>query len=107
MGDMRPFDPEMAKLYEEDSELDRLTRDLGDRYQKAKESERAEVLTKLKAAVVKHFEIRQQRRELELKRLEEQLDRLRSSMKRRGEQQDEIIKQRVDELIGKPDDLGF
>jgi hypothetical protein len=107
-GDLRQSDPEMAKLYDRDAELDRRSSELGDQYRRTTDSaQRGELLAKLKSTVTEHFEVRQQRRELELKRLEEQLDRLRSGVKKRSEQKDEIIKQRLDELVGKPDDAGF
>lgn len=61
----------------------------------------------LEEAVGKHFEVRQARRELHLKRLAEELEKLRESIERRNEVREQIIGQRVAELMGKENDLAF
>ncbi len=57
--------------------------------------------------VNKHFDVRQQRRSLELKRLEDELQRLRETIDRRSKARKEIVEKRVSELIGREDDLRF
>jgi hypothetical protein len=98
----------MAKLFDEDFELERRTQRLADDYRSARnDEERTKARSILQDAVKKHFEVRQQRRTLELKRLEEQLERLRESVAKRAEQEKEIIDARLRELIGDADDVGF
>jgi hypothetical protein len=57
--------------------------------------------------VTKHFDVRQQRRELELKRMDEQLQRLRDAIKKRQDSRQRIIDRRVSELVGSDGSLDF
>ncbi len=94
----------MAKLFEQDFELERKTMQLTEDFHKApSDNARDEARKRLKETVTRHFTVRQERRELELKRLEEQLDHLRSSVKQRAEQQNAIIDSRLRELIDDED----
>ena len=98
---MKDEDPEMHALLQGDQDLERETYDLSSRYRQTKKSEDREKLkTELQTAVEKHFQIRQQRRELELKRLEEQLQRMKDSVAKRLAEKGPIIELRVKELIG-------
>ncbi len=53
--------------------------------------------------VEEHFKVRQQRRMLELKRLEQQLQHLRQALERRAETRQKLIDRRVSELLGPED----
>jgi hypothetical protein len=106
--EFRERDPEMARLIEQDYELERRGQQLSDEYRSAPtDKARSETLERLKESVTQHFKARQQRRELELRRLEEQLDRLRASVKHRAEEQNAIIDSRVRELIDDADTPRF
>lgn len=103
---MKETDPEMFDLVQADMKLDQQTRDEAEQYRRAKPSEKDAIKTKLSKSVEEHYSVRQKRRELELRRLEEQLTRLRDSVKKRNDEKDLMIKQRISQLVGNPDE-GF
>jgi len=96
-------DPEMVKLYQQEGELDRQTRQLAGEFREAPADKKDEIKKKLQETVAQHFEVRQQRRALELKRLEAELTRLRESMENRNKEKQQIIDRRVSELLGQDD----
>ncbi len=104
---MRQNDPEMFRLVQEDNELDRRTHELGMQCRQAPPEQRERMQRELREVVNKQFEIRQQRRTLELKRIEGELQRLRETIERRAKNREQIIERRVGELTGREDDLGF
>ena len=104
---LRSGDPEMFKLIQADMELDRQSRDLAAQYQKASAEERGKLKGLVEQAVNKHFEVRQERRALELKRLEEELKRLHEAIERRAKARKEIVAKRLAELLGQADDMHF
>lgn len=106
-GDLFLEDPEMATLSRADFDLDQQTRELADRLRGAKKDDREKIRGELTEVVNKHFDIRQQRRELQIKRMEDELKKLREAMTKRNEAKDQIIKKRLAELVGNEDDLGF
>jgi hypothetical protein len=61
----------------------------------------------LEKLVNQHFDARQNRRQLEIKRLEEGLQRLRDAIAERNKARNEVVNKRVKELLGQADDLGF
>ena len=61
----------------------------------------------LEDVVLQQFEVRQQRRQLELERLESQLRRLREAIDKRSSSRETLIKQRIEQLVGEESDLGF
>ena len=71
----------------------------------AEEAER--VKDKIAELVREHFDVRQERRELELNHLRERLEQLEQSIERRNEARDEIISRRIAELTGEEHDLSF
>jgi hypothetical protein len=104
---MRTNDPEMYKLLKADADLDRKSRELALEYRRAPEEQRAKIKQLLEQVVGQHFEVRQQRRSLELKRLEDELKNLRERMDRRAKARKEIVGKRVAELLGVDDELHF
>ena len=100
-------DPEMYKLLQADYSLDRQSQELAIQYRQAPKDQREAIKQKLEKPVTEHFEARQQRRLLELKRLEEELKRLRDSIDKRKEAQQPIIDRRVSELLGVQDEPQF
>jgi len=104
---LRRDDPEMFGLLNQDELLEQQTLDLAERLRRAPTDEREKLQTQLSELVNKHFDVRQQRRELQLKRMEAELGRLRDAIKQRNETRDAIIKERMTELVGDAKGLGF
>jgi uncharacterized protein YdcH (DUF465 family) len=104
---MRHNDPEMFRLLQEDNELDRNTRELGMQFRQAPPEQRERMKQEIHKLVSKQFEIRQQRRTLELKRIEGVLQRLREAIERRAKNREQLVERRVSELTGREDELGF
>ena len=104
---MRDSDPEMFKLVKEDMDLDRQSRDLVVQYHKASHAERDKIKAQVVETVNKHFDVRQEKRALELKRLEEELQRLRESVEHRTKARKELVEKRVADLLGPDDQTGF
>jgi hypothetical protein len=100
-------DPEMYKLVKADMDLERQTRELSMKYRQASSDQRAKLKEKIKDLVGKHFDVRQERRALELKRLEAELQRLRESMDRRLKAREKLVEERVADLVGHEEETGF
>jgi hypothetical protein len=100
-------DPEMYKLLKEEAELDRRTFELVAQYRRAPGPQRDEIKKELEKLVNQHFDVRQKRRHLEIKRLEEGLQRLRDAIEQRNKARKEVVGKRVVELLGQQDDIGF
>jgi molecular chaperone GrpE (heat shock protein) len=109
-GDARSMeanDPEMFKVLKEDMDLDRKSRELAVQYRQAPSAQRDAIKKLLEQVVDQHFEVRQQRHALELKRLEQEIKNLHERMDRRVKARKEIVAKRVSELLGVEDDLHF
>ena len=76
-------------------------------YRRASGDERTKIKQQLEETVNKHFDVRQQRRTLELKRMEGELQRLREVIDRREKARKEIVEKRVTELLGTERELEF
>jgi hypothetical protein len=100
-------DPEMHQLFAEDNRLDREELALARRIHQAKSPEREKLQSELAVVVNKHFDVRQQRRELSLKRMEEELKRLREAIEARTKGREEIVHKRIAELVGDDSGLEF
>jgi hypothetical protein len=100
-------DPEMFKLVKEEIELDRKTRELVHDYRQASTSQRDEIKKEIQKQVDQQFQVRQQRRQLDLKRFEEELQRLRSAIEQRNQARKQIVEKRVTELLGQEEEVGF
>lgn len=97
----------MFKLLSQNMDLERQSRELAMQYQQAASGEREKIKQQIVELVNKHFDVRQERRALELKRLETQLQRLRETMEKRSKARKELVERRVSELIGREDEVGF
>ncbi len=101
-------DPEMQKLSTVEARLEARARDISAHYRATTvETQRDELRGDLEDVVLQQFEVRQQRRQLELERLETQLRRLREAIDKRSSSRDALIKQRIDQLVGEESDAGF
>jgi PBP1b-binding outer membrane lipoprotein LpoB len=97
---MKTNDPELFKAMQEDFDLERQSRDLADQYRRAGKDEQAKIKEKLVEIVNKHFQVRQQLRNLEVKRLDQQLKQLRDRIDQREKDRKTIVEKRVVELTG-------
>ncbi len=97
---MRARDPELFQAMQADRELERATREMAEHYRQAGKDEQAKIKDKLVEIVGKHFEVRQQMRNLEVKRIEQQLKLLRGKIDQREKNRKEIIEKRIIELTG-------
>ncbi len=104
-----PFhdDPEMQELIRQDHELERQSFELSHRYREAKGAARDEARTALQKSVEEHFQVRQARRELQIKRISEELARLKEQVEARNTAREDIIRRRVQELVGDEGAIGF
>lgn len=101
-----PLDKEMQELVKKESELAKKTAELVASLKGAAADKKAEIKTQLVAAVEAHFAVRQEQRELQLKRIEEEVKKLRDAIEKRNTSKKEIIERRVAELTGE-DTIGF
>lgn len=97
----------MYRLLRADEELEEQTHRLAMQYRRAPDAEKQHIRKELESLVAKHFEVRQERRLLEVRRLEEELRRLRETIERRQAHREEIIEHRLRELLGLEEALRF
>jgi len=100
-------DPDMFKVLKQEMDLERQTRELAGDYRQAAPAKRDEIKKQVEKLVGQQFEVRQQRRQLELKRFEEELQRLRDAIESRSKARKQIVEKRVAELLGQEEDMGF
>jgi hypothetical protein len=104
---LEKYDPQMYKLLTQDHELERQTAELAMQLRRAPAEERTAIKKQLGELVQQHFDVRQERRRLQLKRLEDELQALRVAIEKRDEARDAVIHRRLLELLGEEDTLGF
>ena len=105
--ELKRIDPELYELEKADQDLERQTFELSQQLRRAPADQQEKIRQQIPELVAKQFEVRQSRRELHLKRLQEELEQLRQAIERRNEMRDEIIARRITELIGNQSDLDF
>lgn len=99
-------DSEMEKLMQQDLELEQQSQGLAWQYQQAPKEDREKLKKQIIEVVGKQFDVRQQRRLLELKRMEEELKRLRELLDRRTKARKQLVEKRVTDLVG-PEEPGM
>lgn len=105
-----PMDPEMAKRMEEMARLDRDSQELGGKLRKLppeSKEDRAEILGKLKEAVSKLFDLREQMRAREVEMIQRRLAELTKMLDKRKAGRDQIIEKRIRQLSGEADELDW
>lgn len=107
IDDLRERDPEMFELMQADVDLDRRTHELADAVRRAAGDEQKSLRAELEKIASQHFDVRQQRRTLQLKRMEKELARLREGIEKRNELRSAIIQQHIGELLGENEKLDF
>lgn len=101
---LKESDPEMYPFVKDDLDLEKQSFELSEQIRRTNDSEEKERLkNELINVVENHFNVRQERREMELKRLEEQIERMREALTKRADSRDLLIKQRIAELTGERD----
>jgi hypothetical protein len=101
-----PLDKEMQELMKKEADLSKKTGELIGSLKGAAADKKAEIRTQLVAAVEEHFAVRQAQREHQLKRIEEEVKKLREAIEKRTTSKKEIIERRIAELTGE-DTIGF
>ncbi len=104
---LKTRDPELYKLMQEDRTLERQSRELSEQFRRTDKDDQGKIKEKLADVVDKHFAVRQQLRTLEVKRLEQQVKKLREKIDQREKSRNEIVSKRITELIGPEDDEHF
>ena len=100
-------DPEIFRLYKAEEQLQRGTHELVNQYRRAGESQRETIRKSLSELVERHFDVRQQRRRITLKRLQEELTRLQSAISRREQARKQIVLKHISQMLGDAHDLDF
>ncbi len=101
-------DPEMAKLAESEAELAQNADQALSQYTAAdKPEDQKRLKSELRDALAKQFDVQRQRRELELKRIEERVQKLRDQIKKRNDARETIIDRRLDQLTNEAEGLGW
>ena len=108
----RPFfgppDPETQALEEKEDKIDQEVHKDVNQYKSATDqAAKASLKKQVSDLAGQQFDIRQQARELEVKRLEAELARIRESIKKRNDNREQIIKHHVAQLLHEEDDLEF
>jgi hypothetical protein len=104
---LKKYDPEMYELELRDLQLEQRTLSLAEQMRRAPAELQRMIREELAESVAQHFDVRQQRRRLQLKRLEEELAKAREAIERREQARDELVTRRIGELSGDVDPLDF
>jgi DNA repair exonuclease SbcCD ATPase subunit len=112
-GEMKmgpPMDPELHRLHGEIKELEHQSQQLGMKLRSlpaGSKEDRAEVQGKLKEAVTKLFDLREQARVREVEDLKKRLEELTRMLEKRKANRDQIIEKRIRQLSGELDELDW
>src|SRR5262249_9079643 len=106
-GEGPPDDLEMDNGLAEDAEMDRNTHELALRIRGAHGEGRTEVKAGLTQPGNQHFDVRPKRRAVQLKPMEDELQRLREAITSRNKSRESIVTNHMKELIGEERDLEF
>jgi hypothetical protein len=101
-------DPEMAKLAADELELAQNADEVLAQFVAAdKADDQKRFKSDLREALAKQFDVQRQRRELELKRIEERVQKLRDQIKKRNDARETIIDRRLEQLTNEAEGLGW
>jgi uncharacterized protein YPO0396 len=100
-------DPEMYALLKADHELERKSLEISNRLRQLPRDQRVQLKEELTTVLNEHFDARQKRRELQIKRMEEELKKLRDGITKRNDSRKEIVGKRLNELTGDENDQDF
>ena len=91
--------PQLAKVFEEQNRLMRKARELGRKYRRAPEADRPAIKAELKTIAEKWFEASGKRTAFEARRIEKQLERIKTDIDRRQRLRDQILLKYVGSLL--------
>lgn len=97
------YTPQSKEMMASELQVAKLLRE----FQSAEESDKKDIVDQINAEVLKQFELRQAAREKELEELEEQLAKLKEKHQKRESMKDEIISDRVNDLLNNLQGLGW
>jgi hypothetical protein len=87
--------------------MERKTLEISDQLRQLPRDQRVKLKEQLTTLLNEHFDVRQKRRELQIKRMEEELKKLRDGITKRSESRKEIVGKRLNELTGDENDQDF
>ncbi len=97
---LKEVDPEAYKLAEKIARLEGKAFDMAIKYKREQSEEKREKIKKeLKDLLYQIFEMRQRLREMRIKRLEREIERLKEMLKERERMKDKIVEHHLTELI--------
>ena len=96
---MRRPDPEMVELLKKEDDLDNQANELATQYQRAASPDKEKLQKQIEETVNKQFDVRQQRRKLQLDHMQKDLDELKSIYEKKNSSRDTLIKGRVLQLL--------
>ncbi|MCD5397508.1 hypothetical protein LR003_01065 [candidate division NPL-UPA2 bacterium] len=106
LEDLKKEDPERYEKVVHIKELERESRQLARKYREINDPEEREIIrANLNNLLSEIFDLRQEERETETKRLERELKRLREKIIRRWENKEAIVNRRLKEMTGEVDYL--
>ncbi|MEW6027428.1 MAG: hypothetical protein AB1599_09070 [Planctomycetota bacterium] len=108
LQEMKERDPQRYEQIIQERRMEMEIKGLAMQCRKSQDAEEKDGLKKqIKTKLEKLFDLRETQRETEIKRLEEQLTKLKEKMKTRKANRDKIIERRQKELAGEEDDMGW
>ncbi len=100
-------DPEMYALLKSDIEMERKSLEISHQLRQLPRDQRVKLKEELTTLLNEHFDVRQKRRQLQIKRMEEELKKLRDAVTKRDESRKTIVDKRLNELTGDESDQDF
>jgi hypothetical protein len=100
-------DPEMYALMKADYDMEQKCLDISRRLRQLPSDQRVKSKEELTKLLNEHFDVRQKRRELQIKRMDEELQKLREAVTKRNEARDSLVRKRLSELTGEESDQDF
>ncbi|WP_425617959.1 hypothetical protein NA78x_001649 [Anatilimnocola sp. NA78] len=104
---LEQLDPEMYALMKSDSELEEKSLEISKQIRQLPRDQRVKLKEELTTVLNEHFDVRQKRRALQVKRMEEDLKKLREAVTKRNEAREGIVRKRLGELTGEESDQDF
>ncbi len=89
------------------NELEVLTETLGAEYQSSNKNEKQKIINELRRKLAELFELKETNRKYEVEKLKQKLEKLEKALIIRMKNKNEIIKRRLEELIGEEDYLDW
>ena len=107
--EMQEVAPEIAKALLRSRQVEQECHALAERiHETDDERERGELTTRLRAMLEEVFDLRLKRPELQIRRMEREIEEIRAAIEKRKENREAIVERRLQEMVGREDDaLGW